>query len=360
MEAQPVVNAGKQREFFLLPARYVGPIKEIGVGTYGTVASAIDSTDGSKVAIKKLRCVENILDARRILREIKIMKYMTHPHLLGVKDAFHIPIEGKEIGNVYIVTELMTTDLHRILMHPEIPLLDQHIQYIMYQLMSAFLYLHSAKIIHRDIKPSNILVNENCDIKICDFGLSRQLGIEAGELLTEYVVTRHYRAPEIMLCSHFYNEAVDIWSAGCTLAEMLMRSTLFPGKNYIEMIHMIMERCGTPDAETMDWITNPSAREYVENLPKKARIPFKESFHYPNPLAVDLLEKLLEIDPKKRITAAVAVAHPYLSQFRDERLETGATTFIDFSYEKDMSLTMKDFRAMIFEELSCFSQVKKD
>lgn len=95
-------------------------------------------------------------------------------------------------------------------------------------------YLHSAKIIHRDIKPSNALLNENCDLKLCDFGLSRNLSLEVGEDLTEYVVTRFYRAPEIMLSKNDYSNKVDVWSIGCTFAEMLTGKVLFPGQNYIE------------------------------------------------------------------------------------------------------------------------------
>ncbi len=115
------------------------------------------------------------------------------------------------MGDIYLVTDLMQTDLHRIIKTSQIKLEDQHIKYITYQLMKALKYIHTANVIHRDLKPSNILVAESCDIKIwystllrsigSDFGLSRQLSMDAKEALTEYVVTRHYRAPEVMLSS---------------------------------------------------------------------------------------------------------------------------------------------------------------
>lgn len=126
----------------------------------------------------------------------------------------------------------METDLNRVIKSKQ-RLTDEHIQYFIYQILRAFLYIHSARIIHRDLKPSNILLNENCDVKLCDFGLSRNLSKEKGEDLTEYVVTRFYRAPEIMLSSHEYSKAVDVWSIGCSFAEVISGKVLFPGENYI-------------------------------------------------------------------------------------------------------------------------------
>lgn len=149
------------------------------------------------------------------------------------------------LGDIYLISELMETDLNRVIKSKQ-KLKIEHIQYFLYQVLRAFKYIHSAGIIHRDLKPSNILLNENCDLKIwyiiehiihynfSDFGLSRNLSKEKGEDLTEYVVTRFYRAPEIMLSSHEYSKAVDMWSGGCTLAEIISGRILFPGQHYIE------------------------------------------------------------------------------------------------------------------------------
>ena len=145
--------------------------------------------------------------------------------------------------------ELLETDLNRVIRSRQV-LLMEHIQYFIYQVLRAFKFLHSAKIIHRDLKPSNILLNENCDLKICDFGLSRNLSQQLGEDLTEYVVTRYYRAPEIMLSSNEYDNKVDVWSAGCTLGEMMSGKIMFPGQHYIEQINLIINMRGTPDEAT--------------------------------------------------------------------------------------------------------------
>ena len=145
-------------------------------------------------------------------------------------------------------------------------------QYILYQLLKGLKYLHSAQIVHRDIKPSNILATENCEICYCDFGLARQ--IEEAEAeddkkqshLTEYVVTRYYRAPEVMLSSHEYTTAIDVWSLGCTFAELLTSQILFKGTNYIQMIKLIFEILGRPEEEDLLFITNSNAKKYVQSL----------------------------------------------------------------------------------------------
>lgn len=132
----------------------------------------------------------------------------------------------EDFEDVYIVSELMDTDLHQIISSGQ-NLSDDHCQYFMYQILRGLKYIHSAQVLHRDLKPSNILVNENCDLKICDFGLARITDIE----MTGYVSTRYYRAPEIMLTWQHYDKAVDIWSVGCIFAEMLIGQPLFPGKD---------------------------------------------------------------------------------------------------------------------------------
>jgi mitogen-activated protein kinase 1/3 len=163
----------------------------------------------------------------------------------------------------------MDTDLYKIIKSNQ-ELSDEHYKFIFYQICRALLFLHSANIIHRDIKPSNVLINEDCIIKLCDFGLSRNL--KEGEFaLTEYVVTRYYRAPEVMLCSHNYSKSIDIWSAGCSFAELLSKNYLFPGDNYLSQIKLIIDALGSPSDEDIQFITNSHAKNYVlsfQNIPK--------------------------------------------------------------------------------------------
>ena len=233
-------TAGK--ETFTIDTRY-NMIRTIGTGAYGTVISASDSKQDRKVAIKMIpRAFNDEIDAKRILREIKLMKHFQHENIVGILDM--MPPHAKfveDFNDVYIVGELMETDLHRIIYSKQ-PLSIDHVQYFVYQILRGMKYIHSANVIHRDLKPSNLLVNANCDLKICDFGLARGIPGEHEHdrletmALTEYVVTRWYRAPEIMLACHAYSKPVDVWSIGCIFAELILRKPYFPGNDYIDQV----------------------------------------------------------------------------------------------------------------------------
>lgn len=205
-------------------------LENIGTGAYGVVCSALNTKTNSKVAIKKIHNVlMNVTLAKRTLREITILKHFQHENIIGIKDMFMRP--GYHGHDVYIVLDLMETDLHQII-HSNQPLTNQHIQYFTYQTLRGLKYIHSANIIHRDLKPSNLMVNADCLLKIGDFGMARNQNDpnEANnQYMTQYVATRWYRAPELLFSMLDYSTAVDLWSTGCILAEMIMRRQLFPG-----------------------------------------------------------------------------------------------------------------------------------
>lgn len=343
---------------FELPSRYE-PIKMIGKGTYGAVVSATDKETGKGVAIKKLSKIEDIIDAKRVLREIIIMKNLTHENILGLLNVVYIPIENETLGDVYLVTELMETDLNRVIRSKQ-ELSDEHIAYFTYQILRAFKFIHSANIIHRDLKPSNILLNEHCDLKLWDFGLSRNLSIQKQEDLTEYVVTRFYRAPEIMLSSHSYSNSVDVWSIGCTLCELISGKIIFPGENYIEQVNLILEKRGTPDEETMEMISNDNAKKYIESLEKRDKIPMKDLIDYNDEKVLDLIDRLLDLNPKRRITIGEAIKHPYLENLHDPDDEPVFEGEIDFNFESDPNLTLDDIKKLILQEISHYNSAYYD
>ena len=225
---------------FTVDARY-SLIRLIGSGAYGVVISARDAIDNKNVAIKLVpRAFNDEIDAKRILREIKLMKHLRHENIVNIIDMMPpLATSVEDYRDVYIVADLMETDLHRIIYSKQALSID-HAQYFVYQMLRGLKYIHSANVIHRDLKPSNLLVNSNCDLKICDFGLARGIhndrSIGKTMLLTEYVVTRWYRAPEIMLACQEYSKPVDIWSVGCIFAELLKRKPLFAGDDYIDQV----------------------------------------------------------------------------------------------------------------------------
>uniref|UniRef100_A0A8D8DDU8 mitogen-activated protein kinase n=1 Tax=Culex pipiens TaxID=7175 RepID=A0A8D8DDU8_CULPI len=224
----------------------------VGSGAYGQVCSATDSQHNAKVAIKKLaRPFQSAVHAKRTYRELRMLKHMNHENIIGLLDVFHPG--GNTLDSfqqVYMVTHLMGADLNNIIRTQRLS--DDHVQFLVYQILRGLKYIHSAGIIHRDLKPSNIAVNEDCELKILDFGLARPTENE----MTGYVATRWYRAPEIMLNWMHYNQTVDIWSVGCIMAELLTSRTLFPGTDHIDHLTRIMFFCGTPGDELMQKITS--------------------------------------------------------------------------------------------------------
>ncbi|XP_077025358.1 mitogen-activated protein kinase 11 isoform X1 [Tamandua tetradactyla] len=233
-----------------VPQRLQG-LRPVGSGAYGSVCSAYDTRLRQKVAVKKLaRPFQSLIHARRTYRELRLLKHLKHENVIGLLDVFTPATSIEDFSEVYLVTTLMGADLNNIVKCQALS--DEHVQFLVYQLLRGLKYIHSAGIIHRDLKPSNVAVNEDCELRILDFGLARQ----ADEEMTGYVATRWYRAPEIMLNWMHYNQTVDIWSVGCIMAELLQGKALFPGNDYIDQLKRIMEVVGTPSPEVLAKISS--------------------------------------------------------------------------------------------------------
>jgi mitogen-activated protein kinase 1/3 len=248
----------------------------------------------------------------------------------------------------------METDLHRVIQTQMLS--DDHCQYFIYQTLRALKCLHSANIIHRDLKPSNLLLNANCDLKVCDFGLSRVINVNHDSnspgIMTEYVATRWYRAPEIMLSVEGYSQAIDVWSVGCILAEMLSQKPLFPGKDYHHQLSLILSVVGTPNLDDFNAIKSRRARDYIRSLPFQKKQKFSKLFPSANPLAVDLLEKLLAFNPEKRISIDDALRHPYMDGVpEDEPISPPIPeSFFDFDRYKN-ELSPDQLKGLLYNEI---------
>ncbi|RUS20111.1 kinase-like domain-containing protein [Endogone sp. FLAS-F59071] len=260
-------NAGDQYEI----------IDVVGEGAYGVVCSAIHRPTGQKVAIKKITPFDHSMFCLRTLREIKLLRYFNHENIISILDI----VKPRTVDEFH--EELMETDMHRVIRTQDLS--DDHCQYFIYQTLRALKAMHSANVLHRDLKPSNLLLNANCDLKICDFGLARSANFsdENSGFMTEYVATRWYRAPEIMLTFKEYTKAIDVWSVGCILAEMLSGKPLFPGRDYHHQLTLILDVLGTPTMEDFYGIKSRRARDYIRSLPFKKRIPFAHMFPNANP-----------------------------------------------------------------------------
>ncbi|KAF4355936.1 hypothetical protein F8388_025939 [Cannabis sativa] len=330
---------------FEVTAKYKPPIMPIGKGAYGIVCSALNSETNESVAIKKIaNAFDNKIDAKRTLREIKLLRHMDHENVVAIRDI--IPPPQKEVFNdVYIAYELMDTDLHQIIRSNQ-TLSEEHCQ-----ILRGLKYIHSANVLHRDLKPSNLLLNANCDLKICDFGLARVTS--ETDFMTEYVVTRWYRAPELLLNSADYTAAIDVWSVGCIFMELMDRKPLFPGRDHVNQLNLLMELIGTPSEAELGFL-NENAKRYIRSMTVQRRQSFTEKFPHVHPAAIDLVEKMLTFDPRQRITVEDALAHPYLTSLHDISDEPVCMTPFNFDFEQ-RALTEEQMKALIYQEAMAFN-----
>ncbi|XP_078083630.1 mitogen-activated protein kinase 15 isoform X2 [Mustelus asterias] len=247
----------------------------------------------------------------------------------------------------------METDLHAVIKKGNL-LKDIHIRYILYQLLKATKFIHSGNVIHRDQKPSNILLDADCFVKLCDFGLARcinQIQEEQGNAaLTEYVATRWYRAPEILLASPRYTKGVDMWSVGCILGEMLLGKPLFPGTSSINQIERIMNVIPTPSKEDVLAINSDYGASVVQKMLCRPRSSLEQLLPSTTPPdALDLLNKLLIFNPDRRLTAEESLKHPYINRFHNPLKEPGLDYDIILPVNDDTQLSVGEYRNRLYE-----------
>ena len=337
---------------FEVDSRYSPLDSLIGTGAYGVVCAAKDNRTGQRVAIKKVpKVFEMLTIAKRTYREMKILRHLRHENIISILDIMLPPDDVSAFQDVYIVLDLMDSDLHHII-HSEQPLTEEHVKYFLYQILRGLKYIHSANVLHRDLKPSNLLVNKNCELKIGDFGMARGLSSTAEDhatFMTEYVATRWYRAPELMLSMSEYTFCIDIWSVGCIFAEMLSRRQLFPGKDYLNQLQLVLSVVGTPGEDYIDSIGSERVKTYLKSLPARTPVELSVLFPTANPLALEFLVKMLQLDPRKRLSAEEALTHKYLSGYHDPKDEPVCTPSFDFSFEKELMKKEDLLKSMIDE-----------
>ncbi|KAG7618637.1 putative mitogen-activated protein kinase CMGC-MAPK family [Arabidopsis thaliana] len=329
---------------FEIDTKYV-PIKPIGRGAYGVVCSSINRETNERVAIKKIHNVfENRIDALRTLRELKLLRHVRHENVISLKDVM-LPTHRYSFRDVYLVYELMDSDLNQIIKSSQ-SLSDDHCKYFLFQLLRGLKYLHSANILHRDLKPGNLLVNANCDLKICDFGLARTYE----QFMTEYVVTRWYRAPELLLCCDNYGTSIDVWSVGCIFAEILGRKPIFPGTECLNQLKLIINVVGSQQDWDLQFIDNQKARRFIKYLPFSKGTHFSHIYPHANPLAIDLLQRMLVFDPTKRISVSDALLHPYMEGLLEPECNPSENVPVS-SLEIDENMEGDMIREMMWEEM---------
>ncbi|XP_057676783.1 STKc_p38 domain-containing protein isoform X3 [Corythoichthys intestinalis] len=261
-------------------------------------------------------------------------------------DVFTPDSSVEKFQTFYMVMPFVAQDLGHIMKKRR--LTDRIITYLFYQLLRGLKYIHSAGIIHRDLKPGNLAVNENCELKILDFGLARHTESE----MTGYVVTRWYRAPEVIFNWMHYSQTVDVWSAGCILAEMITGQVLFPGHDSIDQLKKILRLTGTPDTSLVQKMQSKDAQSYVEGLPTQTKKNFKQVFPSMEENAVSLLEGMLLLDPDTRLTAKQGLTHPFMAEYHDPESEPDSRPYDD-SFES-LELAIGEWKSLIHMEIMTF------
>ena len=257
--------------------------QKLGKGAYGIVWRAIDKKTKEVVALKKIfDAFQNATDAQRTFREIMFLQEMNgHEHIIRLTNV----LKADNDRDIYLVFEYMETDLHAAIRANILQ--EIHKQYILWQSLKALKYMHSAELLHRDMKPSNLLLNSECQVKIADFGLARSLEHQEDAHMTEYVATRWYRAPEILLGSVHYTYGVDMWSIGCILGELIGGKPMFPGTSTLNQLERVMEISGRPTGDLA--AISPHAETMIGNIPVAKQKPLKELYPQASKDAIDLM-----------------------------------------------------------------------
>jgi len=339
-------------------------LQHMGRGAYGDVWAA-RKRDGDrtsdKVAIKKIaNCFVQATEAKRILRELRILRHLTHPNIIRIRDVLE-PQNETTFSDLCVVFDFVDLDLRKLIASPQ-TITVAHVQWICHQILAALLYLHSAHVLHRDLKPANVLLSGTCEVKICDFGLARvideadwdynekvtsahALKLERNastsslgscpkvtRQMTTHVVTRWYRAPELILLQR-YTTAIDMWSFACILAELLTmlpngpseRNALFPGRSCfplsptedelsspasLDQLNVIFSVIGSPQGP-FEWVDRTEMREHLTTLTPISPTALEDLLPGSPPQAIALLQSLLQFKPSRRPSVREAMDHPF-------------------------------------------------
>ena len=328
--------------------------KKIGQGAYGVVFKSIDRKTKETVALKKLfGAFRDDVDSQRTFREVMLLQELNgHDNIIRLLNV----IKAENDIDLYLIFDYMEADLFAVIRSNILQ--DIHKKFIIYQTLKALKFIHSADIIHRDLKPSNIFLNSDCHVKLGDFGLARTLNSGKQGLngvITDYVATRWYRAPEMLLGSINYGKPIDMWSVGCILFELLVGRPLLPGKSTKEMIVFMFEVTGFPDRKEYDEVKEECEIQIEydnllsERIRRKKTIKQLVSGYCNDPVAIDLLGKLLLFNPKKRLTAEEALEHPYVADFHNVEEEIVCDHKIRIPLDDNMKFGQEEYKHKLYD-----------
>ncbi|TPX39064.1 hypothetical protein SeMB42_g06493 [Synchytrium endobioticum] len=281
-------------------------LEKLGEGTYAAVYKGKNRLTGDTVALKEIQLDPEEGAPSTAIREISLMKELRHENIVKLYDVIHTE------RTLTLIFEYMDQDLKKYM--------DTNGKYgaiepmlcksFMFQLLRGIEFCHENRVLHRDLKPQNLLINSKGELKLADFGLARAFGIPVNTFSNE-VVTLWYRAPDVLLGSKTYSTTIDIWSAGCIMAEMYSGKPLFPGKTNEDQLQKIFRLLGTPAENSWPHVTE--FPEWKKTWPFYPAVPLQSKLPMMDGLALDLLMRMLQYQPQLRVSATQALQHPYFA-----------------------------------------------
>ncbi|KAK4734919.1 hypothetical protein R3W88_009180 [Solanum pinnatisectum] len=309
-------------------------IDKIGQGTYSNVYKAKDLITGKIVALKKVRFDTLEPESVKFMaREILVLKKLDHPNIIKLEGL----VTSRMSSSLYLVFEYMEHDLAGLAAVQKVKFSESQVKCYMKQLLSGLEHCHNNGVLHRDVKGSNLLINNEGILKIADFGLASFYDPEHKQPMTSRVVTLWYRPPELLLGATNYGVGVDLWSAGCILAELLARKPIFPGRTEVEQLHKIFRLCGSPSEEYWKKFKLPNATLFKPQQPYKRCID--DTFKDFPPSSHPMIATLLAIDPDERGTATAALNSEFLTT---EPYPCEPSSLPKYPPSKEMDVKLRD------------------
>ncbi len=281
----------------------------VGEGAYGIVYKCRNKETGEFVAIKKFKETEDEVVQKSMQRELKVLKILKHENIVEFKEAF------KRKGSLFLVFEYVEKNLLEVLQEHSKGIDPNIIKKLVFQMCKAIKYLNDMNIIHRDIKPENMLIDSYYNLKLCDFGFAKVVNKGAKDL-TDYVATRWYRPPELLLVSTSYGPEVDYWAVGCIMGELSDGDPLFPGENEFDQLVIIQNMLGKlPEyqLESFTKIPHFKGKKLIE--PKKPMTLDRRYLGRLPKLAINFMKALIDPDPRTRLGGEKLFMHQYLESF---------------------------------------------